>query len=310
MADSLRVVFAGTPENAAAILTELHTSGVHIVGVLTRHDSLVGRAKQLKSSAVAQTAEDLGIPLYKSNSIGPGVIDWLKSLKADVGAVVAYGAIFEKEMLETPRLGWINLHFSLLPELPGPAPVQNALLLGRPKTGVTVFRLDEGIDTGPIVSQEVVSIKAIDNAGTLLAKLTNVGSELLGKAIIGGESVIVSTRVQESTGNHVYAAKPTRDLAKLDFSDSAVSQVNKVRAMNPEPMAWFNYNVSPVRVLSARAIAENNIHSSEARMLGKDLVVGCGQESIVLEIVQPAGKQQMSGADWFRGLRLDKTLIS
>ena len=310
MKHTLRVVFAGTPENAASILEKLQLSGVHIVGVLTRKDSLVGRSKDLRSSAVAEKALQLGLEVFKANTIDDLAQNWLRGLNADIGAVVAYGTIFGNDTLGIPRLGWLNLHYSLLPELRGPAPVQHALLLGKLETGVSVFRLNEGIDTGPVVAQETVAIDEMDSASSLLEKLTVVGSSLLADVIERGEDAVRGAREQLLTGKETSASKPTRELAKLNFASDATSQFNKVRAMNPEPVAWFEYNELPVRVIRARASKDSSVEMSVAQIIDKELVVGCQSGALVLETVQPAGKNEMSGSDWFRGLRVEKLKFS
>lgn len=310
MTNQLRVVFAGTPESAASALNSLIHSGVQIVGVLTREDASVGRTRELRSSAVAATASDLGIAVYKTNIIDNSARQWLESLSVDIGVVVAYGSIFNQETLRIPRLGWLNLHFSLLPEFRGAAPVQHAILSGKMETGVTVFRLDEGIDTGPVVSQKKLSIDILDTASTLLTKLTTVGSILLAEVIDGGEDLISKALDQQESGSESIATKPTRDLAKLDFNKDATSQFNKVRAMNPEPMAWFSLEKSQIRVIQSRVIEARVFDTSVAGIFEKNLVVGCQNGSLVLDIVQPAGKKEMSGADWFRGLRAEKLMLS
>ena len=309
MTQDLRIVFAGTPENSATTLSELHASGANIVGVLTREDAKVGRAKDLSPSPVGKLAEQLGLVVRKTNSVDTETLEWLKSLDADLGVVVAYGTIFRADALEIPRLGWINLHYSLLPELPGPAPVQHALLRGLAATGVTVFRLDEGIDTGPIISQCQVAIEQSDNAATLLGRLTTEGSKLLKELLLAGETSVLSAFAQPSAEATVSAFKPSRAFARLDFNSTAESVVNKVRAMNPEPMAWFEAKGINIRVLSARAVDETT-EPSQAQILQNELVVGCLEGSLVLEQIQPAGKNVMSGADWFRGLRVEKLELS
>jgi methionyl-tRNA formyltransferase len=304
-----RVVFAGTPQNAAQTLERLVLEGINIVGVLTRADARVGRLGELAASPVAQKAAELGLKTFKSNAIDDQALKWLKALNADIGAVVAYGVIFKRSVLEIPRLGWLNLHFSLLPELPGPAPVQNAILQGKTATGVTVFRLDTGIDTGPIVSSMEQTIDAADTAGSLLTKLTGIGSKLLSEILQEDESQLALAKQQEIAGVHSYANKPTRELARLDFSGDAFTQLNKIRAMNPEPMAWFQLNQSSIRVIRAKFL-DLRSDSATMKIVGKELVVHCENGSLVLELVQPAGKQQMSGPDWFRGLRVEKLKLS
>ena len=304
-----RVVFAGTPQNAADTLDRLVSRGIQVVGVLTRSDARVGRSGQLTPSAVAQKAHELGLETFKTNKIDDKALEWLKSLKADIGAVVAFGSIFEQPALDVTRLGWLNLHYSLLPELPGPAPVQHAILQGKKVTGVTVFRLDTGIDTGPIISSAQQVIDDADTTGSLLSKLTGVGAQLLVDALQLDEASLALARPQEVSGVHASATKPTRELARLDFAGDAFTQINKIRAMNPEPMAWFELNGTIIRVIRAR-FQDSSSEASTMRIVQKELVVDCKVGSLVLEILQPAGKQQMPGADWFRGLRVQKLKIS
>lgn len=309
MSTKLRVVFAGTPHNAADTLERLVGAGVLVVGVLTRSDALVGRSGELTASPVAVKAQELGLATHKSNTMDDRALDWLNSVEADIGAVVAYGTIFKQSVLDLPRLGWLNLHYSLLPELPGPAPVQHAILRGDMVTGVTVFRLDSGIDTGAIVSSAEQAIEDSDTAGTLLTKLTGIGAKLLADALLADESKLALASQQVVVKTRTSASKPTRELARLDFSGGATEQHRKIRAMNPEPMAWFEFRETSIRVIQARVL-DYFEEASTMRMVDKELVVGCKRGSLVLELVQPAGKQPMSGADWFRGLRVEKLKLS
>jgi methionyl-tRNA formyltransferase len=309
MAAKLRVVFAGTPQNAAESLDRLVSEGVQIVGVLTRTDARVGRSGELTPSAVAQKAHELQLETFKANKIDDKAIEWLKSLRADIGAVVAYGSIFKQPVLEIPRLGWLNLHYSLLPELPGPAPVQNAILQGKKVTGVTVFRLDSGVDSGPIISSTEQAIDDADTTESLLSKLTGIGANLLIDVLQQDEAKLALAKPQEISGIHASATKPTRELARLDFTGDALTQLNKIRALNPEPMAWFELNGTIIRVIRAR-FQDSISEASTMRIVEKELVVHCQAGSLVLDLVQPAGKQQMSGADWFRGLRVEKLKLS
>lgn len=305
MTAKLRVVFAGTPQNAAESLDRLVSEGVQIVGVLTRTDARVGRSGELTPSAVAQKAHELALETFKTNKIDDKAIEWLISLRADIGAVVAYGSIFKQPVLEIPRLGWLNLHYSVLPELPGPAPVQHAVLQGKKVTGVTVFRLDSGVDSGPIISSKEQAIDDADTTGSLLSKLTGIGSKLLVDILQQDEAKLALARPQAISGVHASAIKPTRELARLDLTGDALTQLNKIRAMNPEPMAWFELNGKIIRVIRAR-YHDSTSEASTMRIVEKELVAHCKTGSLVLDLVQPAGKQQMSGADWFRGLRVEK----
>jgi methionyl-tRNA formyltransferase len=285
------------------------SEGVQIVGVLTRTDARVGRSGELTPSAVAQKAHELQLETFKANKIDDKAIEWLKSIRADIGAVVAYGSIFKQPVLEIPRLGWLNLHYSLLPELPGPAPVQNAILQGKKVTGVTVFRLDSGVDSGPIISSTEQAIDDADTTESLLSKLTGIGANLLIDVLQQDEAKLALAKPQEISGIHASATKPTRELARLDFTGDALTQLNKIRALNPEPMAWFELNGTIIRVIRAR-FQDSISEASTMRIVEKELVVHCQAGSLVLDLVQPAGKQQMSGADWFRGLRVEKLKLS
>jgi len=301
----LRIIFAGTPQNAASTLDYLIENGVEVVGVLTKQDAPFGRSRQLTQSAVADVAAARGVPLYKTNRIDDETRTWIASLKADLGVIVAYGSILKKEDLEIPRLGWMNLHFSLLPQLPGPAPVQHALMSGLETTGVTIFILDEGIDSGPIVASTELKIGVNQNARELLEALTHAGNELLVEVLRDAENQISSAKAQSAAAPFAVAVKPTRAMARIDFSKSASEVHNLVRAMNPEPTAWFDYNEEPVRVLESE-LDTVVLPAGTAEIKDKKLVVGCKEGSVAFVKVQPSGKRPMSGADWFRGLRVEK----
>lgn len=286
------------------------TAGNNIVGVLTRVDAPTGRSRKITESPVAAVASSLGIPVLKSNQVDSEVFDWLSGLNPDLGVIVAYGCILKSDALEIPRKGWINLHYSLLPKYAGASPVQHALLEGASETGVTVFKLDEGVDTGPVLSRQELEVFPEENAGELLERLTDIGSELLCETLNDFDSYYSSMKQQEGDPTKPLTKKLTRAMARMDFSVSVKDFVNKVRAMNPEPIAWFEHESLPVRVLEATAGSSVNLSPGVATMVGDELQVGCLNGSVSLRILQPAGKKQMSGADWFRGLRRDTLSLS
>jgi methionyl-tRNA formyltransferase len=304
-----RIVFAGTPKNAALALSHLASKGFNVVGVLTRLDSKVGRKGIIQASAVASQASALGIPVYKANSMDTDCLSWIRSLEPDIGVVVAYGTIFDSDVLAVPRYGWLNLHYSLLPALRGPAPVQNAILRGLRETGVTVFRLDQGIDTGPIVAQEKVSIDSTENSGELLEKLSQVGAELISNVLSDMTPNLAGATNQPDLAPDQIARKPSRESARLDFSSKSIELSALVRAMNPEPMAWFEFEGKSVRVLSAIPLSIMIDPVGLVRIIQNDLVVACSEGSLVLHTVQPAGKSAMTGAEWFRGLRRQEATL-
>lgn len=297
----MKILFAGTPSIAVTVLGALVNAGHEVVGVLTREDSAVGRKRLIAQSAVAEFAATKGIPVIKANQVTDQELTQIGSMKADLAIVVAYGAILKKEVLEALPLGWFNLHFSLLPKYRGAAPVQHALLNGEGETGVTLFKLDKGMDTGLILAQVPTKIELDENAGRLLQRLAHLGvtvlSEELPKIFAGTASL------SSQTGQVSYAPKLNRVDAQLDFGKSANTVMNLIRAMNPEPMAWALVNDQPLRVLDARFSA----HTGEAKpgFIEKSLgnpVVSCGDGGwIELIEVQPAGKKPMAGSDWIRG---------
>lgn len=297
----MKILFAGTPSIAVTVLGALVNAGHEVVGVLTREDSAVGRKRLIAQSAVAEFAATKGIPVIKANQVTDQELTQIGSMKADLAIVVAYGAILKKEVLEALPLGWFNLHFSLLPKYRGAAPVQHALLNGEAETGVTLFKLDKGMDTGLILAQVPTKIELDENAGRLLQRLAHLGvtvlSEELPKIFAGTASL------SSQTGQVSYAPKLNRVDAQLDFGKSANTVMNLIRAMNPEPMAWALVNDQPLRVLDARFSA----HTGEAKpgFIEKSLgnpVVCCGDGGwIELIEVQPAGKKPMAGSDWIRG---------
>ena len=306
----MRIVFAGTPINAARTLEALASAGHTVVGALTRADAASGRSASVVQSPVAEAASSLGVPVFKSNVVDAQVLDWISGLRPDLGVIVAYGCILRSDALSIPSHGWINLHYSLLPKYPGASPVQHALLHGESQTGVTVFKLDEGVDTGPVLSAQQVEITPDESAGELLERLTVIGSNLLCQTLSDFDNQYSTRRPQELDSAIPVTRKISRATARLDFGASPQEFVNKVRAMNPEPVAWFEYDSVPVRVLEAAVSSSDDLDQGVAKLVGADLQVGCSKGSVSLRTLQPAGKKQMTGADWFRGLRKDSLLLS
>ncbi len=297
----MRILFAGTPETAATVLRGLVASGHEVVGVLTREDAPVGRKKVLTESAVAQTANELGIQVIKANKITSEIISVIDSLKADLGVIVAYGVILKKGALEIIPNGWFNLHYSLLPKYRGAAPVQRALENGDIETGITIFKLDEGMDTGDVLATLPVIVQTNETAGDLLTRLNQLGVSLLNQEL---PNIYNGTfQLEQQTGVPTIAPKPTRDEARIRFSNNAEQILNQVRAFNPEPMAWCSYKGEPFRVLLAREHV--GIHSTgigELSLVDGKVVVGCGQASAIeLVEVQPSSKKPMAAVDWYRG---------
>ncbi|CAB4610035.1 unannotated protein [freshwater metagenome] len=306
----MRVIFAGTPLNAAATLIALKKSGIDIVGVLTRTDAPMGRKKILTQSPVADAAEVLGIPVVKANQVDESALSQLQSLNADLGVVVAYGAFLNETTLQSLPKGWINLHYSLLPDLRGAAPVQHALLQGLGSTGVTAFQLDKGMDTGPILLQAPTVIEPDENAGRLLNRLTDLGVSVL-LELLPSIAAGIAKQTPQDDSRATFAPKISRSHALIDWKQSAMSIQQLVLAMNPEPMAWTTLDEESFRILDARAYRGDYLQASPGTIQSIDekVLVACNSGALQLINVQPAGKNEMSAADWYRGVKNKENLV-
>lgn len=301
----MKIVFAGTPANAAVTLRALHKSGIDVVSVITRPDAAIGRKRDLTESEVAKEAKALGLPIIKTNAIDEVAISRIAALQPDLGVVVAYGAFLNATALASIPNGWINLHYSLLPQFRGAAPVQHAILSGATETGVSVFRLDSGMDTGPVYVKVPTEIGPDENAERLLQRLTDLGISALLEvlpAIASGTAIPIE---QDETGKS-FAPKLTRAQAKISWESESKAIEQLVRAMNPEPIAWTTHAGEDIRVLSARATGLSRSMSG-GHEIGQvvqnegRIYVGCSDSVLELIEVQPAGKKVMNAADWFRG---------
>ena len=306
----MRIIFAGTPANAAKTLEALLEANHEVVGVLTRIDAPTGRSGTLTESDVALVASEHGLPLHKSNLPDSRTSEWLDGLEPDLGIIVAYGSILKRNLLEIPSHGWLNVHYSLLPKYPGASPVQQALLEGDSTTGVTVFQLDEGVDSGPIVAQATVQIAPDASAGSVLEDLTLVGSDLLIDTLANLGSRLGAKTAQDRISKHPVTRKISRAMARIEFGTPASKIVNLVRAMNPEPVAWFEFESQPIRVLESAISEIAGLPVGVASLVDGELLVGSLDVAVVLRTVQPAGKKPMAGADWFRGLRRDSLTLT
>ncbi len=296
----MNLIFAGTPAVAARILRELAKEH-NVVLTITRPDALVGRRKELAPSEVAIAATELGIPLLKTDKIGPSELQAIESAQAKVAIVVAFGSLIPTSALKV--LPWWNLHFSLLPLWRGASPLQMSLI-SQTGQGVTLFEIDEGLDTGPILASSAMDLPSDVPAGELLDELADVGINLIQQSLL--ELPIPKPQHGQST----HAPKLNRSFAKISFSDSASQVQRKVYALNPEPMAWCVTSKGDLRILACKAVGEVDWSALSAEGLlvgqlevsGNRILVVCGGGSrLELLTVQPAGGKPMSASDWFRG---------
>ncbi len=302
----MRLVFAGTPEPAVPSLEALLASRHEVVAVVTRPDAPAGRGRQLLASPVALRAEEAGLPVLKPNRVrDPEFLGTLRALEPDCAPVVAYGALVPPEALDIPRHGWVNLHFSLLPAWRGAAPVQHAVIGGDDVTGASTFRLEQGLDTGPVYGVVTEAIRPDDTSGDLLGRLAVSGAGLLVATLDGIEAGRLVAQPQPADGISL-APKLTVDDARVDWSAPALGIDRLVRGCTPAPGAWTVFRGERLKLQPVRAADDSEpLAPGELAADRLGVRVGTGSHPVLLTAVQPQGKKSMPAADWARGVRLE-----
>ncbi|MFN2588484.1 MAG: methionyl-tRNA formyltransferase [Actinomycetota bacterium] len=304
----MRTVFFGTPAWAVPSLKALLDLPAEVAAVVTNPDKPAGRGMELRPPPVKEVALAAGLEvLQPARARDPELEERLRALSPDVAVVVAYGSILPGRLLEVPRLGFVNLHFSLLPLYRGAAPVQRALMDGVSVTGVSVMVLTEGMDEGPVLALEEVEVRPDDTAGTLGERMAELGGPLLVETV--ERYAAGDIRPQEQDHDRAtYAPKITQEDARIDWSRPAEEIVDHVRGLNPAPGAWTEWRGRRLKVWAARPAGESLF---PGRLTGEvTLLAGTGTVALELTDVQLPGKRRMPGAELARGLRLgeDETL--
>jgi methionyl-tRNA formyltransferase len=301
----VRLVFAGTPEPAVPSLDALLASRHDVVAVVTRPDAPAGRGRTLRPSPVRERAEAAGVEvLTPDHPRDPEFQERLRAMAPDCCPVVAYGALIPQPVLDIPRLGWVNLHFSLLPAWRGAAPVQHALLHGDEITGATTFLLEAGMDTGPVYGVTTEDVRPTDTSGDLLERLATAGAGLLVATLDGLEEGALQAVPQPAEGVSL-APKITAADARIDWTAPALRVDRQVRACTPAPGAWTTLRDKRVK-LGPVTLTEEVLEPGEVmRQQEGGCLVGTGTTAVRLGEVRPEGKGAMAAADWLRGLRLD-----
>lgn len=285
-------------------LEALVASAIEVTAVVTNPDRPAGRGLQLRASPVKEAALAHGVPVEQSaKARDEAFVDWLRVEKPDVAVVVAYGKILPPELLEIPPFGFVNVHFSLLPAYRGAAPVQRAVLGGDAETGASLIVLTEGMDEGPVLARVALPIEATDTSGTVGDKLARVGAELLVPTLEGYVAGDISPEEQDHA-RATYAPKITNDEAEIDWSWPAAHIDRHVRALDPAPGGATELRGKVLKVWSVTPpTGPVDLRPGEIAVIGGELLVGTGDDALVMGEVQPAGKRRMSGADLARGLR-------
>ena len=299
----MRVLFWGTPDFATPALRALIGEGFDVVGVVTQPDRPVGRSRStLEAPPVKEIAQRENLPvLQPDRPRGDAFAATIAALEPDISVVVAYGHILPPEIINLPPLGTLNIHASLLPALRGAAPIQAAIRDGLTETGVSIMRMVPALDAGPVLTRQITPIFEDETAGELSLRLSEMGAAALFEALALLELGAAREEPQDES-KATYAAKITREMAHVDWTQSAESVSRVIRAYDPRPAAFSSIGDTEVKLFGARATANGRGAPGEVLAVGGDgLQVACGSGSAWIGMVQPAGKRRMTAADWQRG---------
>lgn len=303
---NLRIIFIGTAELSCASLEKLAADKkFSIAAVVTQPDKPKGRDLKLQFSPVKILAQKLNLPvLQPAKARDEKFISELRELKPDLIVVVAYGQILPQAILDLPKFGCVNVHTSLLPKYRGASPIQSAILNGETETGVTIMKMDAGLDTGEMISQRKIPILPEDNSQTLHDKLAQLGAELLVETIPN----YAAGKIQLQPQNHsaaTYAAKIKKEDGKIDWNEPAEKILNRLRAFTPWPGIFTFWNGQLLKIRRAETIQQNG---EAGKFLSADkngIVVACGKNALRILELQPEGKRRMSAQEFLAGHSLE-----
>jgi methionyl-tRNA formyltransferase len=290
----------GTPEYSVPALEAIVKAGHEVVAVYSQPPRPAGRGHKIVKSAVHETAEELGIPVYTPASLrSEEAQQQFARLQADVAVVVVYGLILPKAILSAPRYGCINIHASILPRWRGAAPIQRGILAGDKDTGVTIMQMDEGLDTGDMLMQEEIPITGSSTSEELHERVFQLGSQLILEILHDLENGELDPQPQPHEGV-TYADKLGKDEGRIIWTHNADELERKVRALNPRPGVWFEYHGERIKVLEAE-VAHLHIDGKAGEVLDDQLTVACGENSLRLLKVQKSGGKPVATRDFLNG---------
>ncbi|MEZ8826207.1 methionyl-tRNA formyltransferase [Vibrio amylolyticus] len=299
MSQSLRIVFAGTPDFAALHLAALLSSEHEVIAVYTQPDRPAGRGKKLTASPVKNLALEHDIPVYQpENFKSDEAKQQLADLDADLMIVVAYGLLLPQTVLDTPKLGCINVHGSILPRWRGAAPIQRSIWAGDDETGVTIMQMDIGLDTGDMLKIATLPIEATDTSASMYGKLAELGPKALVNCLVDiANGTAVAEKQDDELAN--YAKKLSKDEARINWNDDAAHIERCVRAFNPWPMSHFEAAENSIKVWQSR-VDEQTSDKAAGTIIKADktgIYIATGNGVLVLETLQVPGKKAMSVQD-------------
>lgn len=299
----MKVIFAGTPDFAAAALKAIAATGFEIPLVLTQPDRPKGRGMQLAPSPVKQAALELGLRVAQPEKLrnNAEALQMLKEVEADVMVVAAYGLILPQDVLDTPKHGCLNIHASLLPRWRGAAPIQRAIEAGDAETGVCIMQMDIGLDTGDVVSEHRYVIQPTDTANEVHDALMNLGAAAIVADLQQLKTEGRLKSVKQPEEGVTYAQKLSKEEARINWSESAAVIERKIRAFNPVPAAWVEYQGKPMKIWRAEAVARQGRAGEVLSCSSDGLIVACGANALKITELQPSGSKRMNIAAFAAG---------
>ncbi|WP_455024341.1 methionyl-tRNA formyltransferase [Neisseria elongata] len=299
----MKVIFAGTPDFAAAALKAIAVAGFEIPLVLTQPDRPKGRGMQLAPSPVKQAALELGLRVAQPEKLrnNAEALQMLKEVEADVMVVAAYGLILPQDVLDTPKHGCLNIHASLLPRWRGAAPIQRAIEAGDAETGVCIMQMDIGLDTGGVVSEHRYAIQPTDTANEVHDALMNLGAAAIVADLQQLKTEGRLKSVKQPEEGVTYAQKLSKEEARIDWNESAAVIERKIRAFNPVPAAWVEYQGKPMKIWRAEVVAQQGRAGEVLSCSSDGLIVACGANALKITELQPSGSKRMDIAAFAAG---------
>jgi len=297
-----KIVFMGSPLYAEIVLQNLYERYA-IVGVITQPDKRVGRGNSIQPPPVKRFANKMEIPVLQPKKLKTEEVDcFLSKCDPDVIVVAAYGKILRPKILEYPRFGCVNVHASYLPRWRGASPIQAAILNGDRTTGVSIIKMDEGIDTGAIITQKEVEISEFETAGSLTKKLATIGAKTLVDTLpkyIKGAIILE----KQLSGKATYAGMINKQDGLLDFQEIAEELERKIRAYDPWPICYFNWNGKNVKIYNGRVLKTNHLEPGQRGIIEKYPCIGTKTFDLQLVKIQMPGKQKINGDKFLNGAR-------